>query len=326
MMKVLVTGGAGYLGTVTTAALLSAGHEVVVVDDLRRGHRDLVPAAAEFVRADVADAAAMAEVLAGVDAVVHLAAMIEAGESMRSPAQYFADNTAATMLFLRSVVEAGVTRLVFSSTAAVFGNPSEIPLTEDAVTDPTNVYGATKLAVERELRWLARLEVLRSVALRYFNLAGATEDHGEDHDPETHLIPLVLAAAADRRDGIAIFGTDYDTPDGTCIRDYVHVADVAAAHVRALAVIDDHWHLDANLGNGQGFSVREVIDTVRDVTGRDFDVREEARRPGDPAVLVASSDRARDVLGWRPRTPDLHHIVASAWDWHQHRWTGTPAT
>ena len=324
-MKVLVTGGAGYLGTVTTAALLAAGHEVVVVDDLRRGHRELVPEAAAFVHADVADEAAMSRVLVGVDAVIHLAAMIEAGESMRAPAQYFADNTAATMTFLRSVVEAGVTRLVFSSTAAVFGNPSETPLTEDAVKEPTNVYGATKLAVEAELRWLARLEVLRSVALRYFNLAGATRDHGEDHHPESHLIPLVLAAAAGRRDGIAIFGTDYDTPDGTCIRDYVHVADIAAAHVQALEVIDDHWHLDANLGNGHGFSVREVIDTVRDVTGRDFDVREEARRPGDPAVLVASSARARDVLGWRPQVPELHDIVASAWDWHQRRWASTDA-
>lgn len=320
-MRVMVTGGAGYIGSTTAAALLAAGHDVVVVDDLRRGHAELVPDGADLVEADIADAARLDSVLRDADAVVHFAAAIEAGESMRSPARYFADNTAATMLFLQQVVDAGISRFVFSSTAAVYGAPSEIPLSEDARTEPESVYGATKLAVERELRWLGRLGVLRSVALRYFNVAGATADRGEDHDPETHLIPLVLAAAAGRRDGIAIYGTDYDTPDGTCVRDYVHVADLADAHLRALAVVDDHDHLVCNLGNGEGFSVREVIDAAGRVTGVDFPVRIEERRPGDPSVLVASSDRARRELGWTPSVTSLDEIVASAWTWHQARWS-----
>ncbi len=319
-MHVIVTGGAGYIGATTAAALLDAGHDVVVVDDLRRGHADLVPDGAELVEADIVDRRAMDEVLDGAEAVVHFAAAIEAGESMRSPAQYFADNTAATMMFLQQVVEAGVARFVFSSTAAVYGSPSEVPLTEDARTEPESVYGATKLAVERELRWLGRLGALRSVALRYFNVAGATADRGEDHTPETHLIPLVLAAAAGRRDDIAIYGTDYDTPDGTCVRDYIHVADLADAHVRALNVIDDHEHLACNLGNSAGFSVREVIDAARRVTGIDFPVRIEDRRPGDPSILVASSDRARQTLGWTPTVTSLDEIVASAWTWHRARW------
>lgn len=316
----MVTGGAGYIGAVTSQQLLAAGHEVVVVDDLRRGHGELVPEGARLVRADVADGAAVAPVLADVDAVVHFAAAIEAGESMRDPARYFAENAATSMLLLRAVVEAGVERLVFSSTAAVYGNPSQVPLTEDARTQPESVYGATKLAVEDELTWLARLGHLRSVALRYFNVAGATGQRGEDHDPETHLIPLVLAAAAGRRDGIAIFGTDYDTPDGTCIRDYIHVADLARAHVQALEVVDDHDHLVCNLGNGEGYSVREVIDTARQVTGRSFPVSEETRRAGDPPVLVAAAQRAREFLGWQPQVPDLDEIIASAWRWHRHRW------
>lgn len=319
-MRVMVTGGAGYIGSATSQELLDSGHEVVVVDDLRRGHLDLVPDGADLVRADVADTATVGPVLDHVDAVVHFAAAIEAGESMRDPARYFAENTAATMLLLHAIVQAGVPRLVFSSTAAVYGEPSEIPLTEHARTEPESVYGATKLAVERELRWLARLGHLRSVALRYFNVAGATDERGEDHDPETHLIPLVLAAAAGRRDGIAIFGTDYDTPDGTCIRDYIHVADLARAHVRALEVADDHEHLVCNLGNGSGYSVREVIEACREVTAVDFPVTEEGRRPGDPPVLIASSDRAAAELGWVPQVPDLADIVASAWRWHRGRW------
>jgi len=320
-MRVMVTGGAGYIGSTTAAALLAAGHDVVVVDDLRRGHAELVPDGADLVEVDIADATRLDPVLRDADAVVHFAAAIEAGESMRSPARYFADNTAATMLFLQQVVDAGISRFVFSSTAAVYGAPSEIPLREDARTEPESVYGATKLAVERELRWLGRLGVLRSVALRYFNVAGATAHRGEDHDPETHLIPLVLAAAAGRRDGIAIYGTDYDTPDGTCVRDYVHVADLADAHLKALAAVDDHDHMVCNLGNGAGFSVREVIDAARRVTGVDFPVRIEERRPGDPSVLVASSDRARRELGWTPNVTSLDEIVASAWTWHRARWS-----
>lgn len=323
-MKVIVTGGAGYIGSTTSAALHAAGHDVVVVDDLRRGHRELVPADVEMVEAAITDASTLAPLLANADAVIHFAAAIEAGESMRAPAQYFSDNTAASMMFLKTVVDAGVQRVVFSSTAAVYGDPSEVPLTEDAHTEPVNVYGASKLAVERELRWLGRLGVLRSIALRYFNVAGATPERGEDHHPETHLVPLVLAAAAGRRDGISIFGTDYHTADGTCVRDYIHVADLAQAHVQALDVVDSHDHLVCNLGNGSGFSVREVIDSVRRVTGNDFVVRTEARRPGDPAVLVAASNRAREVLGWTPQVTDLDDIVASAWQWHQRRWRDRP--
>lgn len=319
-MNVIVTGGAGYIGSSTAAALLEAGHDVVVVDDLRRGHPELVPDGADLVEADIADRHALERVLDHADAVVHFAAAIEAGESMRSPAQYFADNTAATMLFLQHAVEAGIERLVFSSTAAVYGTPSEVPLTEEARTEPESVYGATKLAVERELRWLGRLGVMRSVALRYFNVAGATAQRGEDHHPETHLIPLVLAAAAGRRADIAIYGTDYDTPDGTCVRDYIHVADLADAHVRALTVMEDHEHLVCNLGIGAGFSVREVIDAAKRVTGVDFPVRIEERRPGDPSILVASSDRARQALGWTPKITSLDDIIASAWTWHRARW------
>jgi UDP-glucose 4-epimerase len=319
-MRVLVTGGAGFIGSVTVAQLRDRGHEVVVVDDLRSGHADAVPVGVDLLRADVGEPDAYREALAGVDACVHFAASIEAGESMRRPEAFFANNTAATLRLVQALTAAGVDRFVMSSTAAVYGEPERIPIEEDDATEPTNAYGESKLLIERALAWQARLRGLRAVALRYFNAAGATAERGEDHDPETHLIPLVLQVAAGRRDEIKIFGTDYDTPDGTCVRDYVHVSDLADAHVKAVERVDEPGLLVCNLGNGDGFSVREVIEVAREVTGHPIPAVEAPRREGDPATLVASSDRARDVLGWRPRHADLHEIVASAWRWHARRW------
>ena len=316
-MRVLVTGGAGYIGSTTAAALLEAGHDVVVLDDLRSGAPEAVPAGAELVEGAVEDRDLVARLLTGgVRACVHFAASIEAGESMRRPEAFFANNTAATLRLLETLVTGGVDRFVLSSTAAVYGDPVRTPIQEDDPTVPTNAYGESKLLVERALAWLGRLRGLRWAALRYFNAAGASALRGERHDPETHLIPLVLQVAAGRRHDIAVFGTDYATPDGTCVRDYVHVGDLAAAHVLALAALDTHDRLVCNLGNGAGFSVREVLDSARRVTGHPIPAREEARRPGDPAVLVASSERARALLGWTPRHPDLDDIVASAWRWH----------
>lgn len=324
-VRVLVTGAAGYIGSVTATTLLARGHEVVAVDDLSAGRVDAVPIGVPLVVADVGNEHAMRRVVehGGFDACVHFAASIEAGESMRRPEAFFANNTAATLRLLRSLVEGGVDRVVFSSTAAVYGDPVRVPIEEDDPTEPTNVYGESKLLVERALGWMARTRGLRYAALRYFNAAGGTPKRGETHDPETHLIPLVLAAAAGRRPDVTVFGTDYATTDGTAVRDYVHVLDLADAHARALEALDTAPALVCNLGNGAGFTVRQVIDVAREVTGRDIAVREGPRRPGDPAQLVASSDRARDVLGWRPAHADLHDIVGSAWEWHRTWWART---
>ena len=319
-MRVLVTGGAGYIGSVTVAQLRDHGHDVVVVDDLRRGHADLVPSDVPVIKADVAEPDRYRDVLHDVDACVHFAASIEAGESMRQPEAFFANNTAGTLRLLAALQDAGVGRFVLSSTAAVYGDPERVPIDEDDATHPTNAYGESKLLIERALAWMARLRGMRCVALRYFNASGATEERGEDHDPETHLIPLVLQVAAGRRDDVRIFGTDYDTPDGTCVRDYIHVSDLADAHVRAVERSGDPGLLICNLGNGDGFSVRQVIETAREVTGLAIPAIEAPRRPGDPATLVASSVRARARLGWEPQHADLHDIVASAWRWHRRRW------
>jgi UDP-glucose 4-epimerase len=319
-MRVLVTGGAGYIGSVTVAQLRANGHDVVVVDDLRSGHAELVPDGVTVVNADVAEPAGYRDVLDDVDACIHFAASIEAGESMRRPEDFFANNTAGTLRLLQALVVAGVDQFVLSSTAAVYGDPERVPIAEDDATEPTNAYGESKLLIERALAWLARLRGMRGVALRYFNASGATDERGEDHDPETHLIPLVLQAAAGRRDEIKIFGTDYDTPDGTCVRDYIHVSDLADAHVRAVERDAEPGLLVCNLGNGDGFSVREVIEVAREVTGHPIPAVEAPRRDGDPATLVASSSRAREVLGWQPRHADLQQIVASAWRWHRRRW------
>jgi len=319
-MRVLVTGGAGYIGAVTVAQLRDRGHDVVIVDDLRSGHADLVPDAVPVIKADVAEPDRYRDTLDGVDACVHFAASIEAGESMQRPEAFFANNTAGTLRLLAALTDAGVERFVLSSTAAVYGDPERVPIDEDDATDPTNAYGESKLLIERVLAWMARLRGLGCVALRYFNASGATRDRGEDHDPETHLIPLILQVAAGRRDEIRIFGTDYETPDGTCVRDYVHVSDLADAHVRAVERTAGPGLLVCNLGNGDGFSVRQVIETAREVTGHAIPAVEAPRRPGDPATLVASSARARELLGWRPAHADLSDIVASAWRWHRGRW------
>jgi UDP-glucose 4-epimerase len=314
-MRVLVTGGAGYIGATTAAALLDAGHEVVVVDDLSNGHRDAVPAAAAFVEADVSDQAAMTTVVAGerIDACLHFAALIEAGESMRDPARFFAVNTAGSAHLLEVLLRHGVERFVLSSTAAVYGEPGRVPIAEDDPLVPTNAYGESKLLVERMLGWHHRIHGLRTGILRYFNAAGGTPERGERHDPESHLIPLVLQVALGQREHISVFGTDYPTDDGTAVRDYIHVADLADAHVRALEALDRHPRLICNLGNGAGFSVRAVIDAARRVTGHEIPVVEASRREGDPAVLVASAERARELLGWVPRHPELDDIVADAW-------------
>jgi UDP-glucose 4-epimerase len=314
-MRVLVTGGAGFIGATTAAALLDAGHEVTVVDDLSAGHRDAVPGAARFVQADITDPLAVEAVVeAGAfDACLHFAALIEAGESMHHPERFFAVNTGGSATLLEALVRHGVGRFVLSSTAAVYGEPEQVPIDEDHPKAPTNAYGESKLLVERMLDWHHRIHGLRVAALRYFNAAGATPGRPERHDPETHLVPLVLQVAEGTREHISIFGTDYDTPDGTAVRDYVHVADLADAHVRALQALDDHPHLTLNLGTGRGFSVREVIESARRVTGHDIPAVETERRAGDPATLVASADRARELLGWELAHPDLDTIVADAW-------------
>jgi UDP-glucose 4-epimerase len=272
------------------------------------------------IEADIGEPDRYRDVLVGIDACVHFAASIEAGASMQQPEAFFANNTAATLRLLQALVDAGVQRFVMSSTAAVYGDPVRVPIAEDDPTQPTNAYGASKLLIEGALRWVADLRGMSCVALRYFNAAGATPERGEDHNPETHQIPLILQVVAGRRDEIAVFGADYDTHDGTCVRDYIHVSDLADAHVRAVELIDEPGLLICNLGNGDGFSVREVIAVAREVTGHPVPVREAPRRAGDPAVLVASAERARARLGWKPQRPDLSDIVGSAWEWHRDRW------
>lgn len=314
-MRLLVTGGAGYIGATTAAALLGAGHEVTVADDLSTGHRDAVPVAATFVEVDITEPERIDAVVAGggFDACLHFAALIEAGESMREPERFFRVNTGGSAILLDALLRHGVERFVLSSTAAVYGEPESIPITEDATLDPTNAYGESKLLVERMLAWHHRIHGLKVAALRYFNAAGAVPGRGERHEPETHLIPLVLQVAQGRRDHITVFGSDYATADGTCVRDYIHVDDLADAHVRAVERLDEHGSVTCNLGNGRGFSVREVIAAARRVTGHAIPAEDAPRRAGDPAFLVASSDRARQLLGWSPCHDDLDGIVADAW-------------
>jgi len=318
-MRILVTGGAGYIGSVTTATLLARGHDVVVLDDLRTGHRAAVPDGATFVHADVADRTVVETTLAAhdADAIVHFAASSLVGESMRDPMAYFGNNAAGSIHLLEAARAVGVDRFVFSSTAALYGTPDDVPIPETAELRPESVYGASKLAVERVLDWLSRTTPFGAIALRYFNAAGATDALGEDHRPETHLVPIVLQAAAGRRDEVRIYGDDYPTPDGTAIRDYVHVADLAEAHALAVEAATPGRFEAYNLGSGVGYSVREVIDTVREVTDRDVPSRVDARRAGDPPRLVADASKVAAALGWAPRHSDLHAIVASAWAWHQ---------
>jgi UDP-glucose 4-epimerase len=319
-MKLLVTGGAGYVGSVVTADLLRAGHHVVVFDNLSRGHRKAIPAAAELVTGDLADRPAVESILNAhaFDAVLHFAALIEAGESMQAPEKYFRNNSANTLTLLEAMLATGVKRFVFSSTAALYGDPERVPVEETAPLRPVNAYGESKLLVEQVLAWFHRIHGLRYASLRYFNAAGAAGGLGEDHRPESHLIPLVLQVALGKRENISVYGADYPTPDGTCVRDYIHVADLSSAHLLALdalATARGQQPLLYNLGNGRGFSVRQVIEAARRVTGHPIRSVDAPRRPGDPAVLVASSEKIRRELGWQPQHPDLDDILASAWEW-----------
>lgn len=325
-MNVLVTGGAGYIGSVVVEELLASGHAVVALDNLSKGHRAAVAPAADFVRADLHDRPYLREVLerAEIDAVVHMAADSLVGESVKDPGKYYGTNVIAGLGLLDAMVDAGVQRLVFSSTAAVYGEPESQPIDESAPTRPTNPYGETKLAFERALAWYESAHGLRHACLRYFNAAGASERCGEDHDPETHLIPLVLQAAIGRIAHVTVFGEDYPTPDGTCIRDYVHVRDLARAHVLALGALNRSSCV-YNLGcGGAGYSVREVIEAATRVTGRAIPVQVGSRRPGDPAVLVASSARIRRELDWRPAHGELGEILESAWSWMRDHPGGYP--
>jgi len=331
-MRVMVTGGAGFIGSATAAALRDAGHDVTVVDDLSRGRRDVVPDDVRFVQADVTDTAAIRPVVTAgrFDACLHFAALIEVGDSMHRPEAYFATNTSGTARLLDVLMRNDVGRFVFSSTAATYGEPTTVPIEESHRNVPTNPYGESKLMTERMLAWYRQLHGLRSASLRYFNAAGAIGRHGERYDEhQTHLIPLVLMAGSGRRGHVRVFGTDYPTPDGTAVRDYIHVADLADAHVLALDALDTSssasrdgdaaegtgdGRIVANLANGAGFSVREVIATAEQVTGLSVPVVDEPRRAGDPAVLIASAERARTVLGWTPARPSLSTIVGDAWE------------
>jgi UDP-glucose 4-epimerase len=335
-VKILVTGGAGYIGGTVAGLLVSKGHKAFVFDNLSHGRRDLLPPGVDFVEGELADGPALKNLFIEArkegrpfDGVLHFAALIEAGESMVRPETFFRNNTASTLTLLEAMLAYGPLRLVFSSTAAVYGEPEKVPIEEDARLKPTNAYGESKLMVEYMLGWMHRIHGLRSASLRYFNVAGAPQGpdgvtRGEAHEPESHLIPLVLDVVLGRRESIRIYGEDYATPDGTCIRDYIHVSDLAEAHLLALAALETDAaakeRLVFNLGNGQGFSVREVIESARRVTGHPIPAEVHPRRPGDPAVLVASSEKATRELGWTPKYTQLDEIVRTAWLWHQKRY------
>lgn len=316
-MDLLVTGGAGYIGSIVVERALEHGHQVTVLDNLQEGHAAAVSAPAAFVRGDCGDADLLDRVLGErrFDAVVHLAAETTVDRSVTDPAIYFRNNTVNGLALLEAMRRHSVERMVFSSTAATYGEPEAVPMTEDHAQRPINAYGESKLMFERCLRWYHRAYGLRSVSFRYFNAAGATAEHGEAHRHESHLVPRLLEAAAGSGEIVDIFGTDYPTPDGTCVRDFVHVSDIAEAHLLALDAIDSVGVAFFNIGSGTGHTVRQVVDTVREVTGREVPVRASARRPGDPAVLVASPDCIRRKLGWRPAFPELSSIVDSAWRW-----------
>ncbi|MGC4886895.1 UDP-glucose 4-epimerase GalE [Micromonospora sp. DT227] len=325
-MKLLVTGGAGYIGSVVTRMLLDHGHQVTVLDDLRTGHREALAPDATHVDLPVHEAARVLTPDAGFDGVLHFAALIAAGESMIRPELYWDTNTVGSIALIDAVRAARVPRMVFSSTAAVYGNPTELPIPETAVKAPTNTYGATKLAVDMVLTSEAVAHELGAVSLRYFNVAGAYLRDGtaigERHDPETHLIPIALDVAAGRREKLQLFGDDYPTVDGTCVRDYIHVEDLARAHLLALDAATGGRHRIYNLGNGNGFTNRQVVDVVREVTGHPVPVEVAPRREGDPAELVASSALARDELGWVPAKPTLHDMVGDAWAFYRDHRTG----
>ncbi|MFB2976328.1 UDP-glucose 4-epimerase GalE [Microseira sp. BLCC-F43] len=323
---ILVTGGAGYIGSHAVKALQRTGYGVVVLDNLVYGHRDIVEDVlkAELVVGDTSDRPLLDRLFSThhIDAVMHFSAYAYVGESVTDPAKYYRNNVIGTLTLLEAMMAASVKKFVFSSTCATYGVPKIVPIPEDHPQDPINPYGATKLMVERILADFAPAYDFKSVCFRYFNAAGADPEGllGEDHDPETHLIPLVLMAALGKRDSISIFGTDYPTPDGTCIRDYIHVSDLADAHILGLEYLLQGGNSDAfNLGNGLGFSVKEVIDAAREITGREIKVEVSDRRPGDPPALVGSSDKAQTILGWKPQYPDIKDILSHAWQWHQKR-------
>jgi UDP-glucose 4-epimerase len=318
-MRVLVTGGAGYIGSVVVEELIRDRHEVVVYDNLAKGHREAVPDTAEFIQGDLLDVDRLKFALTQkqIEAVIHMAADSLVGESVEEPSKYYKSNVVAGLALLDAMKDVGVRRIVFSSTAAVYGEPAKQPIEESDATGPTNPYGQTKLTFESALRWFENAYGLHYASLRYFNAAGATERCGEWHNPETHLIPIVLQVAAGKRPHVEIYGDDYPTRDGTCVRDYIHVVDLARAHILALNVLDKHSAI-YNLGcGGEGYSVREVIDVARRVTGKEIAVKIARRRAGDPAVLIAGSDLIKHELGWSPQYQDLETIVRSAWTWLQ---------
>jgi UDP-glucose 4-epimerase len=315
-MKILVVGGAGYIGSVCAELLLDEGHQVAVFDNLTEGHRNAVDPRAQFIEGDLADRENIGKICAGnrPDAVMHFAACALVGESMQNPSKYFRNNVSNGLNLLDAMIAAGVRRLIFSSTCAIFGLPERLPIDEESPRRPINPYGESKLVFEKILQWYDCVYGLKFVSLRYFNAAGASERFGEDHRVETHLIPNVLKVALGQKPHVEIFGADYDTPDGTCIRDYIHIIDLARAHILALNASRSESY---NLGTGGGASVREVIDTCRKVTGRKVQVVEKPRRPGDPARLVAASDKIKRELGWQPQFQSLERIIESAWKWHQ---------
>ncbi|MFD1887544.1 UDP-glucose 4-epimerase GalE [Paenibacillus wenxiniae] len=320
-MAILVTGGAGYIGSHTVAELLDRGEEVVVIDNLLTGHREAV-LGGTFYEGDLRDKALLERIFTenNITAVIHFAASSLVGESMQNPAKYYDNNVYGAMCLLEEMNKAGVKNIVFSSTAATYGEPDKVPIEETDRTEPANVYGETKLVMERMMSWFDKAHGIRYVALRYFNAAGAHASGkiGEDHRPESHLVPLVLQTALGQRAHISVFGDDYPTEDGTCVRDYIHVSDLADAHLKAVEYLAGGGESSAfNLGNGQGFSVKQVIETAKQVTGRDIPAVIEPRRSGDPAVLVASSAKARSVLGWTPKHDRLEDIISSAWQWHE---------
>ena len=321
-MKLLVLGGAGYIGSHTATELLDNGHEVVIADNLVTGHREAVPEKATFYQGDLRDKDFLVDLLTKekVDAVIHFAAFSLVGESVTNPLKYYENNLYGTKVLLDAMIETGVDKIVFSSTAATYGEPENIPILESDRTCPTNPYGETKLAMEKMISWAAKAHGLHIVSLRYFNACGAHKSGkiGEAHNPESHLIPLVLQVPNGKREFVSIYGNDYDTPDGTCIRDYIHVTDLAKAHILAVEYLMNGGESDIfNLGNGVGYSVKEVIETARKVTGHPIPAKEEARRAGDPARLVASGEKARKILGWEPEIKDLADIISSAWKWHK---------
>ena len=317
-MKVLVTGGAGYIGSVSSGELLRAGHDVVVLDNLYQGHRAAVPKGAVFVEADLANRAQIDAILTEhqPEAIMHFAAYSLVGESMESPFKYLGENVTNALNLLESAIDHGVLKFILSSTANLFDDPEKMPIAETERIVPGSPYGESKAIIERYLYWLEKTHSLKYACLRYFNAAGAAPERGEDHAPELHLIPLVLQVALGQRDSIKMFGDDYDTPDGTCVRDYIHVLDLAQAHILALEALDGGSQV-YNLGNGQGYSVKQVIETAREITGHGIPAEVTPRRAGDPTTLVASSGKIRQMLGWEPQYSELEAIVKTAWEWHQ---------